>query len=213
MQTLEEVLGSRINIAILRHLDAISGSLSGNEIAKRLGLRESSARQSLQRLVAAGVVARTDIGKTASYQLDRELAFQRSVLAPLFRAEARLSDELLLDLVRAARRLKPAPKAVFLFGSLARGARDFRDIDLLCVVSKERDKEPVHDAVAEDFGVVRRRYKVPVSAIVAAEAELGSARLASIIEAIQREGALIWGAPSPTLREVRKLASSEASRL
>jgi predicted nucleotidyltransferase len=212
MQTLEEALGSRVNIAILRHLDAISGSLSGNEIAKRLGLRESSARQALQRLVAAGIVTRTNIGNTASYQLDRELAFHRSVLAPLFRAEARLSDDLVRELIRAVRRLKPAPKAVFLFGSLARGARDFRDIDLLCVVSKERDKEPLHDAVAGDFGSVRRRYKVPVSAIVAAEAELGSARLASIIEAIRREGFLIWGAPSPALREVRKLELSEANK-
>ncbi|HVW69376.1 MAG TPA: MarR family transcriptional regulator, partial [Steroidobacteraceae bacterium] len=210
-QTLEEVLGSRVNIAVLRHLDAINGSLSGNEIARRLGLRESSARQALRRLVAAGVVTRTDIGNTASYQLDRELAFQRSVLAPLFRAEGRLSDDLVRDLIRAVRRLRPAPRAVFLFGSLARGARDFRDVDLLCVVSNEHDKEPLHDAVAGGFGVIRRRYKVPVSAIIAAEAELGSARLASIIDAIRREGTLIWGVPSSELREVRKLEFSQGA--
>jgi predicted nucleotidyltransferase len=212
MQTLEEVLGSRVNIAILRHLDAINGSLSGNEIAKRLGLRESSARQALQRLVATGVVTRTDIGNTASYQLDRELAFQRSVLAPLFRAEARLPDHLVRDLIRTVRRLNPAPKAVFVFGSLARGARDFRDVDLLCVVSKGRDEEPLRDAVAGGFGVIQRRYKVPVNAIIAAEAELDSSRLASIVDAIRRDGTLIWGAPSPALREVRKLESSEANR-
>jgi predicted nucleotidyltransferase len=211
MQTLEEVLGSRVNIAILRHLDAISGSLSGNEIARRLGLRESSVRQSLQRLVAVGIVTRTDIGNTASYQLDRELVFQRSVLAPLFRAEARLTDDLLRDLIRTVRRFKPVPKAVFLFGSVARGARDFRDVDLLCVVSKGRDKELLQDVVSGAFEVVRRRYKVPISAIIAVEAELGSARLASIVDAIRREGALIWGAPPPLLREARKVEFSKAN--
>lgn len=41
MQTLEESVGSRVNIANPRHVDAINGTLSGNEIAKRLGLGES----------------------------------------------------------------------------------------------------------------------------------------------------------------------------
>lgn len=212
MQTLEDVLGSRVNIAILRHLDAINEALSGNEIAKRLGLRESSARQALRRLVAAGIVTRTDIGNTAGYRLDRELAFQRSILAPLFRAEARLSNDMLRDIIHAVRRLKPVPKAGFLFGSVARGARDFRDVDVLFVISNERDKELLRDAAAGAFGLIQRRYKVPVSAVVAAEAELGSANLTSIVEAIQREGVLVWGDPPTALRNVRKFESFEPTK-
>lgn len=212
MQTLEDVVGSRVNIAILRHLDAINDALSGNEIAKRLGLRESSVRQALRRLVATGIVTRTDVGNSAAYRLDRELAFQRSILAPMFRAEARLRSDVVRTIVQAIHRVKPAPKAAFLFGSVARGARDFRDVDILFVISKERDKEPLRDAVAGGFAGVQRRYKVPVSVIVAAEAELGSANLASVVEAIRREGILIWGAPSAALRNVRKLESSEAMK-
>jgi len=103
MQALEDVVGSRVNIAILRHLDAINDALSGNEIARRLGLRESSVRQALRRLVATGIVTRTDIGNSAAYRLDRELAFQRSILAPMFRAEARLRNDILRTVVRAGR--------------------------------------------------------------------------------------------------------------
>ena len=209
MQTLEDVVGSRVNIAILRHLDAINDALSGNEIAKRLGLRESSVRQALRRLVATGIVTRTDIGNSAAYRLDRELAFQRSILAPMFRAEARLRNDIVRTIVRAVRRVRPVPKAVFLFGSVARWARDFRDVDMLFLTSKERDKESLRDAVAGAFADVQRRYKVPVSVIVAAEAELGSANLASVVEAIRREGILIWGAPSGALRDVSKLESFE----
>lgn len=104
-------------------------------------------------------------------------------------------------------RVRPVPKAVFLFGSVARGARDFRDVDMLFVISKERDKEHLRDAVAGGFGGVQRRYKVPVSVIVATEAELGSANLASVVEAIRREGILIGGAPSAALRDVRSAAA------
>lgn len=210
MQTLEDVLSSRVNIAVLRHLDAISAALSGNEIAKRLGMRESSVRQALRRLVSTGIVIRTDIGNTAAYRLDRELAFQRSILAPLFRAEARLGDDVVRHLVQAIRHFKPVPRAAFLFGSVARGSRDFRDVDVLIVASKEHDREPLHDAAAGGFAPVQRRYKVPVSPIVASEAELGSARLASIVDAIRREGALIWGTPSAALRNVRNFGALEA---
>jgi predicted transcriptional regulator len=65
MQTLEDVLGSRVNIAVLRYLTAVSGSLSGNKIANRLGLQQSSVRLAFERLVEAGVVTRTDVGRSA----------------------------------------------------------------------------------------------------------------------------------------------------
>jgi predicted nucleotidyltransferase len=207
MQTLEDVVGSRVNIAILRHLDTVNDALSGNEIAKRLGLRESSVRQALRRLVVTGIVTRTDIGNSAAYRLDRNLAFHRSILAPMFRAEARLGNDIVRDIVQAVRRVKPVPKAAFLFGSVARGARDFRDVDVLFVISKDGDKEPLREAIAGGLGVLRRRYKVPVSAIVAAERELGSTNLASVVEAIRRDGILIFGAPLAALRDVRKFGS------
>jgi DNA-binding IclR family transcriptional regulator len=46
----EDVLGSRVNIQILRYLVAVRGGVSGNEIATRLGLQQSSARQALDSL-------------------------------------------------------------------------------------------------------------------------------------------------------------------
>lgn len=112
MQTLEDVLGSRVNLAVLRYLSAVSGGQSGNEIAKRLGLQQSSVRLALERLVEAGVVIRNDIGRSAAYKVDQRLAFVRTVLVPLFRAEAKLRDRLLSSIARDSRRLKPKPHAV-----------------------------------------------------------------------------------------------------
>ncbi|HXC25519.1 MAG TPA: winged helix-turn-helix domain-containing protein, partial [Gemmatimonadaceae bacterium] len=63
MIVLDDVLGSRVNIAILRYLSAIQGGLSGNDIAKRLEIQQSSARQALERLVDTGVITRTDVGR------------------------------------------------------------------------------------------------------------------------------------------------------
>jgi DNA-binding transcriptional ArsR family regulator len=204
MQVLEDILGSRTNLQILRHLVAISGGLSGNEIATRLGLGESSVRQALKRLQAAGIVTRTDMGNSALYALDHELDFARHLLIPLFQAETGLHQAVIATLLQACRKLKPQPNAVILFGSVARGAADSRDIDLLCTVSKAQDKSAVHDAVADGFGALRSRYRLPVSAIVATETELSSPRFASLLKEVQREGLLLLGKAPGILKGVKR---------
>jgi predicted nucleotidyltransferase/DNA-binding MarR family transcriptional regulator len=209
---LEDVLGSRVNIQILRYLAAIRGGLSGNEIATRLGLQQSSARQALERLVATHVVTRTDVGRSAAYELDRELAFSNAVLAPLFQSETRLRDDLIEALAHACGELGNDLECVVLFGSLARGDRDFRDADLLFVVAKKRDKAQLYDGIAEHFEPVRRRFGTPVSAVVVTEAELPSAKLASVIEAARRDGVLLFGSPTGVLQNVRARNSGGAEK-
>ncbi len=203
MQTLEDVLGSRINIGVLRYLTAVSGSLSGNEIAKRLGLQQSSVRLALERLVEAGVVTRIDIGRSAGYELDQGLAFVRALLVPLFREEIRLRDKLMNVLVRSSEKLKPSPTAVALFGSLARGVRDFRDIDLLCTVAKQREKSLLHDSIAHAYSQIQREFKVPVSAVVATDAELSSPKLEAVVGEAKRDGLLLFGTAPQQLRGIR----------
>lgn len=203
MQTLEDALSSRVNIAVLRYLTGVSGSLSGNEIAKRLRLQQSSVRLALERLVEVGVVTRMDIGRSAAYELDHRLAFVRGLLIPLFRDEASLRDKLLNGLVRGSDKLEPKPMAVVLFGSVARGRRDFRDIDLLCIATKERHKPLLHDAVAGAFNHIQRDFMVPVSAVIATEAELNSPKLVSVVQEARREGLLLLGTAPGELRGVR----------
>ncbi len=205
MQTIEDVLGSRTNVAVLRYLTAIRGSLSGNEIAKRLRLQQSSVRQALERLVEAGVVTRMDLGRSAAYALDQRLAFVRALLIPLFREEARLRDKLIDALARGSGKLEPKPRTVILFGSLARGTRDFRDVDLLCIVAKGHDKSLLHDAIADGFDQIRREYKVPVSALVATQTELKSPQLESTLVEARRDGLLLFGTAPAELRGVRGL--------
>ncbi len=193
MQTLESVLGTRVNLAVLRFLSAVNGALSGNEIAKRLGIQQSSVRLALERLVETGVITRNDIGRSAAYQLDQRLIFVQTVLLPLFRAEAALHERLLNAIARGCAKLKPRPQAVVLFGSAARGARDFRDVDLLCIATKDGDKAPIHDGVADVFGQFQREFKVPISAVVATSRELRATKLEAVAREARRDGVLVFG--------------------
>lgn len=99
--------------------------------------------------------------------------------------------------------MAPQPSAMVLFGSLARGVRDFRDVDLLCVVAKDRNKSLLHDAIAGAYNQVQREFKVPVSAVVATEAELGSPKLEAVVEEARRDGLLLFGTAPRQLRTIR----------
>ena len=160
-------------------------------------------RIALERLVETGVVTRADIGRSAGYEVDQRLAFVRTLLIPLFRDETELHDRLIGALVRGSEKLGPQPSAVVLFGSSARGARDFRDIDLLCIVVKDRDKSLLHDAIAGAYSQVQREFKVPVSAVVATDAELGSPKLESVVEEARQDGLLLFGTAPRQLRTIR----------
>jgi DNA-binding transcriptional ArsR family regulator len=212
MPVLEDVLGSRVNIQILRYLVAIRGSLSGNEIATRLGLQQSSARQALERLVAAGIVTRMDVGRSAAYDLNRELAFSSVVLAPLFHSENQLRNDLIEALAYECSALGTELESALLFGSLARDDREFRDADLLFVVPNKKDKAQLHDRIADRFESVRRRFATPVSAVVVTKAELHSPKLASVVDAVRRDGILLFGSPRGLLQDVRRRNSDKAER-
>ncbi|HXC25469.1 MAG TPA: nucleotidyltransferase domain-containing protein, partial [Gemmatimonadaceae bacterium] len=114
-----------------------------------------------------------------------------------------LREDLIDQTAKVVRTLNPIPRTVILFGSLARGMRDFRDVDLLCVVAKGNEKIVVHDRIAETFEKVRRRYKVPVSAVVATEAELRSPSLTSVVTEARRDGILLAGTAPTVLQGVR----------
>jgi hypothetical protein len=204
MQTLEDVLGSRINIAVLRYLTVTSGGMSGNAIARRLGLQQTSVRLALERLVSAGVLTRTDVGRSAVYELDQDLAFVQTVLVPLFRDESRLRNKLLSSLAQGSHRLNPPPSAVVLFGSAARGERSFRDVDLLCIVPQGHDKLPIQDGIADAYRRVQQEFNVPVSAVVATDSELRTPRLEALKRQVRRDGVLLFGTAPKELHGVSK---------
>ena len=86
MLPLEDVFGDRLNMSVLRQLSQILGGVSGNGLARRLGLQQSAVRKALERLVERGVVTRTDVGRTAAYAVDDRREVVRRVVLPAFRA-------------------------------------------------------------------------------------------------------------------------------
>lgn len=204
MLPLEDVLGERLNVAVLRLLVSLQGGLSGNEIARRLGAHQSAVRKALERLVARGIISRTDLGRSASYELNRRQAMVSNVLVPLFTAEADLRRDLWKDLRAAVDKLKPRPATVIVYGSLAREAPAPRDIDLLVIVHRKADEEPLRLALLDAVGPLEAAFEVAVHPIVLTTAELRRRSREEFMRNIGKDGIVVFGVPPEPLRHLRR---------
>jgi predicted nucleotidyltransferase/biotin operon repressor len=209
MLPLEDVFGDRLNVTVLRLLSQVAGAMSGNAVARRLGLQQSAVRKALERLVARGIVSRTDVGRSAAYALDARREVVRRVVLPAFRAEAHLAERLRRALQRRALALRPAPAAVVLYGSVARGAAAPRDVDLLVVLARAADEEPVRAALLDATRSLEVRFQLAVHPVVLTAAELTARTDDPLIMAIAAEGLLLCGRPLGPLHAVRRLPPPE----
>lgn len=204
MIPLEDVLGERANITVLRLLTTVGGSLSGNEIARRVGIQQSTARKALERLVARGVVTRTDIGRAAAYDLNSRLELVTVLIIPLFRAEAELRARLWADLVGVVSGLEPGPLAAVVYGSVARRERNPRDLDLLLVTKSDSDEEQLRELLLDVTEKFATQYQLEISPLFMTRTELRGRAQEGFLKSVVKEGILLFGEPVGPLRRMRR---------
>ncbi len=103
--------------------------LTMRSVAELAGVSANQATVVLNRLVRLGLVERRDVGAAALVRLVRENEAARSVLALVD-----LRGGVLSRLAGEARKIRPVPTCLAIFGSFARGeAHENSDVDVLVV--------------------------------------------------------------------------------
>lgn len=160
---LDEVFGTPALVRVVRVLARHGGSLGVSDIAHRANLSMPTTRAALRRLVDVELVAAVAAGRTVVSTIRSEHPLTPALVA-LFNAEREQATEV-LDAVRgAAAMLRPAPLAVWLYGSVAR-AEDApkSDIDVLLVTAESRptvQAEGLRDAIAQALPIWAHRISV-----------------------------------------------------
>jgi predicted nucleotidyltransferase len=118
---------------VLTVLGRTEAELTMRSIAELAGVSANQTTVVLNRLVRLGIVERRDVGASALVRLVRENEAARSVLSLVD-----LRQGVLARLAREARKIRPAPACLVVFGSFARGdAHENSDIDVLAVPPSE----------------------------------------------------------------------------
>ena len=178
---IDDVLGSKVKLRILRKLYDDSTPKSGRTLARELGCSHTHAINNLRALEDLGVLVRRRVGASNTYRFNEKSYVVDNMIAPLFRAEHNFMNDLVN---RVTENLGDNVVKVVLFGSRARGTASPRsDVDIILVVRNVHPREEIELLVADAAAESSVEFGLPIEAFVFSEQEF---------EAKMQEGKGMW---------------------
>ncbi|MDB6008818.1 MAG: hypothetical protein JWL65_1068 [Gammaproteobacteria bacterium] len=209
--SLEQVLGAKSKVAVLRRLFHSKLGHSGGAIARQTGVALFAVQKTLASLEGIGLVDVERGPVENRYRLNTRHYLVEHGLRALFEGERHMPRVLARELRGL---LEGKVIAAGLFGSFARGAaRAGSDIDLFVVVKTLKDKEDISRILSDAQPDMTRRYGWPVQAVIFERRRLAEGLMKG--QTLLDEAAGDWQhVAGLTPRELRKLlASAKTPRL
>ncbi len=163
-ETLEDILGSKIKIRILRLFYRTRGSYTGRETAKLVEFSQDATQRALNDLTRHGLLRRDYVGTSYNYYLNEDHMLVGKVVNKAFFAEQNSIREI-------AKIFKEQLGGVFqkavIFGSVAKKKeRPDSDIDILIVISDGIETDAIEDELNEAANLATAASGNPVMPIV-----------------------------------------------
>ncbi|MBU4274190.1 MAG: nucleotidyltransferase domain-containing protein [Actinobacteria bacterium] len=169
---LDEILGSRVKVQILRLLCLTGSPYTGREISRLIKRAQNRVRLCLDEFEAIGIVSRRSVGTAKLFQLSTNNIIVNDVLVPLFKKEASLIAALGNHFFRE---LSEGLDSLILFGSVARGeGSDRSDIDLMIVLNNDVDFAKTEARVFDTVTKAQKEFGLPILPIVVTRSEYDS---------------------------------------
>ena len=191
--TIEDLLGSRSRIAVLRVLHGVRVPLNASQIAARTNLSHVAAATALSEFASMGVVLSSPAGRATVHWLNRQSVYVENLLEPLFQSESDLPEDLVDDLTWS---FQDDAISVVLFGSYARGDQTpDSDVDVAFVAENPASKSALESAIAAHTPEFRSRFGASLSALTYTREEAAGLPNSSpdLFGSICRDGVSISG--------------------
>lgn len=177
-----------------------------SDIARRTRLALPSTRSALSRLLASEVVTAVGAGRSMVCTLRLEHPLVPALVA-LIAAEREQATVVFDAIRRAASTLRPAPLAVWLYGSVARGVDEpASDIDV-ALVSALSEPTPQADALRDAISseLRERDHRVSVVALGPGDVARLARTSAKFWRELERDAVVLAGdAPAGVLEQVKR---------
>ena len=123
---LNDILGSKGHILILRELITLDIPINYAELIERTNLSRQGLYDVVDRLIETGALMHVGIGKQKLIQLRTDHPLSESIIN-LFTKEKKLYHSLLKELKEVIKNLDKQPKSAWIFGKIAQGTDEYGD--------------------------------------------------------------------------------------
>lgn len=166
---LNDVLGSKIKLNLLRVLSRTRSDHTGRELARLIGYSHNATRSALEDLERSGLVIQRQAGRANLYSIDQDNIIYTDILISAFRIEDELMDRVAETVAKQAGK---ELSSLILFGSAARSDEDpGSDIDMVLVFKDGTDLQEKEDSVHDAAVEIVRRFGNQLSPIIVTESE------------------------------------------
>ena len=167
--TLDEVMGSKLKIRLIRALYESGRPLTGMKLAQAVGYSHTQTYKALDDLENLGVVTKDYAGASHLYSINPKSYIVNEMLAPALAAEKKMLRALAS---RFYKRLGKDLVSITLYGSVARREDEpGSDIDLILVVRDDAYLEKLESIAVEVSLDAALEFGGPVSAFVVLQTE------------------------------------------
>ncbi|MEW6296055.1 MAG: nucleotidyltransferase domain-containing protein [Candidatus Diapherotrites archaeon] len=202
---LEDILGQKSKIKILRCMFKLMIPMTGRQIAKLSNLNHRTCQLAIRDLELQGVVVVRNVGKSKLYQLNDKNYFVVNGLKNLFEEEQQLLEKVIGQLID---KVNINVVSLILYGSVASGReKPDSDIDILAVTPDKKHQtliKEIFDQIEADFvdtfGKVLSPYLLSVK-----EVKERFNKNDRLIQEVVNTGRVVYG---KTIMEVLALGSS-----
>ena len=138
---LDNLLGQKTKIKLLRYLWKQDIAQSGRKIAQESGINHWQCNKNLKELYTEGVLTMQKAGNMHLYSLRKENYVADKIIIPLFKAES----DLFQDLINELKSLKlQGILSIILFGSIVKTKeKPHSDIDILVIIANVANKNKI----------------------------------------------------------------------
>jgi predicted nucleotidyltransferase len=146
-ETLDDILGSKSKIRILRLLHRTKGSYTGREIAKLIDHSPDATNKALKGLASQGLLNLQYVGTSHLYSLNEDHIFVDRVLDKAFNLE----QNALLEVAKIFyEKIGSDLESIIFFGSIIKGKeRPDSDIDMVISIKDAANISEIEDACFE----------------------------------------------------------------
>jgi predicted nucleotidyltransferase len=187
---LEQVLGNKISIRVLRTLVKHKGKIyTVRKLANDAGASHPETSKIIQRLEKFGIVKVQPVGNAYQLSLNKKSYVLAKIIEPAMKAEAQTLDEIILMLKKYFATKEIITAAIF--GSTAKEMeKEDSDIDLLVIAD---DAEKTNAIIADAQEQINSIFCSHISPLIFSSKELKSKKNTDLVRSIMDNHILIAG--------------------